>query len=82
MTWELDGRIGSVVVDGRERVGLVWLRDRSRGRLVFHALPKDTLGDTDTTPEPERFEIDEAAFKPIFSMSWAKRRRGNRPDAD
>jgi hypothetical protein len=79
--WDLDGRIGSIVIDGRERVGLVWVRDRARGRLVFEALPANPPTG-DAPPQPERFEIDESEFKPIFSTSWARRRRSRNPDAD
>lgn len=80
--WDLDGRIGSVVIDGRERVGLAWVRDRERGRIVFHAM---TLSESSPDgpvlpPRAEEFEVDESAFRPVFSMSWAKRRRGARAD--
>jgi len=74
MGWDLDGRVGSIVIDGRERVGLVWVRDRKRGRIVFHALVQ-APGDGQKSPAAEEFEIDEADFRPTFSMSWAKRRR-------
>jgi hypothetical protein len=76
--WDLDGRIGSVIIDGRERVGLAWVRDRARRRLVFHALPPQTSAPASGAPAPraDEFEVDEAAFKPVFSTSWAKRRRG------
>lgn len=75
MSWDLDGRIGSVLIEGRERVGLAWVRDRQRRRIVFHALP-ETRRDGSDPPTAEDFEIDEAAFRPVFSMSWAKRGRG------
>lgn len=78
MGWDLDGRIGSVIIDGRERVGLAWVRDRARKRLVFHALPIPSAPGEGQTPVPraEEFEIEEGAFKPVFSPAWARRRRG------
>ena len=75
MGWDLDGRIGSVFIDGRERVGLAWVRDRRRRRIVFHALPQSRDEESEP-PTAEEFEIDEAIFKPVFSTSWARRRRG------
>jgi hypothetical protein len=76
--WDLDGRVGSVIIDGRERVGLAWVRDRARKRLVFHALPVQisTEASGAQPPGPDEFEVDEAAFKPVFSTAWARRRRG------
>ena len=74
MGWDLDGRVGSIVINGRERVGLAWVRDRKRGRIVFHAMAQAS-GDGEKPPATEEFEIDEADFRPTFSMSWAKRRR-------
>jgi hypothetical protein len=81
--WDLDGRVGSVMIDGRERVGLAWVRDRARRRIVFHALPLTAASnarDTDP-PQVEQVEVDESAFRPTFSPSWAKRRRGGRSEA-
>jgi hypothetical protein len=82
--WDLDGRIGSVVIDGRERVGLAWVRDRARKRIVFHAMsPREASGgDPSRPPAAEEFEVDEVAFRPVFSVSWAKRRRGARLEPD
>ncbi|HET7467432.1 MAG TPA: hypothetical protein VFL29_12270 [Candidatus Dormibacteraeota bacterium] len=80
MGWDLDGRIGSVIIGGRERVGLAWVRDRARKRLVFYALPIQSAPNEgkDAAPQAEEFEIEEAAFRPVFSTTWARRRRAGR----
>ena len=36
---------------------------------------EDAHADGQKAPAAEEFEIDEADFRPTFSMSWAKRRR-------
>ena len=84
MGWDLDGRVGSVMIDGHERVGLAWVRDRARRRIVFHALPltMPPSGGDAHPPHAEEIEVGEEAFKPTFSPSWTKRRRASRPGLD
>ena len=84
MGWDLDGRVGSVMIDGRERVGLAWVRDRARRRIVFHALPltMPPSGGDAHPPQVQEVEVDEDAFKPTFSPSWIKRRRPSRLGPD
>ena len=80
MAWELDGRVGLATIAGREREGMSWMRDRQKGLVAFHALPRRLSIDPSATepPAPEQHVIPESEFRGI----WPKRSGRSRTQGD
>jgi hypothetical protein len=67
MTWALDGRVGYVTVDGRQRDGIAWFRNPERHLIRFHGVPLRITFDpaSELPPEAGQFTIPEDDFKPL-----------------
>jgi len=66
MAWELDGRIGTVRINGITRHGVAWMRENERGQLAFHALPLRFTFEpaAKLPPKAERHIVSQDDFRP------------------